>query len=149
VNAVLAAVELQAQEERSVVAAEGVFLTTEDFDRLCRSLLGELAAHHKREPLSRGYPAKPCARKYCPYGAGSFRAVITRLENDGAVVFGKGYHSRGEHRVDLSEKDTQLRDRLQQVYEESALEAPSVEEAMTRAGVACRNEHMAERFCSY
>ena len=136
-DAVLATVELQAQEERSVVAAEGVFLTTEDFDRLCRSLLGELAAHHKREPLSRGLPRETLREKIFAHTAPEvFRAVITRLENDGAVVSERDTIRAGEHRVDLSEKDTQLRDRLQQVYEESALEAPSVEEAMTRAGVA-------------
>jgi len=136
-DAVLARVELQAQEERSVVAAEGVFLTTEDFDRLCRSLLGELAAHHKREPLSRGLPRETLREKIFAHTAPEvFRAVITRLENDGAVVSERDTIRAREHRVDLSEKDTQLRDRLQQVYEESALEAPSVEEAMTRVGLA-------------
>ena len=136
-DAVLSAVELQAQEKRSVVAAEGVFLTTEDFDRLCRSLLGELAAHHKREPLSRGLPRETLREKIFTHAAPEvFRAVITRLENDGAVVSERDTIRAREHRVDLSEKDTQLRDRLQQVYEESALEAPSVEEAMTRVGVA-------------
>jgi selenocysteine-specific elongation factor len=136
-DAVLSAVELQTQEKRSVVAAEGVFLTTEDFDRLCRSLLGELAAHHKREPLSRGLPRETLREKIFAHAAPEvFRAVITRLENDGAVVSERDTIRAREHRVDLSEKDTQLRDRLQQVYEESALEAPSVEEAMTRVGVA-------------
>ena len=136
-DAVLSAIELQAQEKRSVVAAEGVFLTTEDFDRLCRSLLGELAAHHKREPLSRGLPRETLREKIFAHAAPEvFRAVITRLENDGAVVSERDTIRAREHRVDLSEKDTQLRDRLQQVYEESALEAPSVEEAMTRVGVA-------------
>jgi selenocysteine-specific elongation factor len=136
-DAVLSAVELQTQEKRSVVAAEGVFLTTEDFDRLCRSLLGELAAHHKREPLSRGLPRETLREKIFAHAAPEvFRAVITRLENDGAVVSERDTIRAREHKVDLSEKDTQLRDRLQQVYEESALEAPSVEEAMTRVGVA-------------
>src|SRR5260370_17316681 len=51
-DAVLSAVGLAAQGEKSIVAADGVFLTTEDFDRLGTSLLAELATQLKREPLA-------------------------------------------------------------------------------------------------
>jgi selenocysteine-specific elongation factor len=135
-DAVLSAVALAAQAKGSIVAADGVFLATEDFDSLCASLLDELAAHHKREPLARGVPRETLREKIFAHSEPEvFRAVIARLEKEGAVVSERDTVRAREHSVDLSEKDALLRDRLQEVYNESGLEAPSVEEAMVRAGV--------------
>jgi selenocysteine-specific elongation factor len=39
------------------------------------------------------------------------------------------------HSVGLSEKDAELRNRIEQLYLASGVEAPSIDEAMTKAGV--------------
>jgi selenocysteine-specific elongation factor len=64
-----------------------------------------------------------------------FGAVISRLERDGAVVAEKDIIRAQGHSVDLSEKDTQLRESFERLYQEAALEAPSIDEVMARAGV--------------
>jgi len=136
-DAVLSAVGLAAQGEQSVIAVDGVFLATEDFDRLGASLLDELGAQHKREPLARGVPRETLREKIFAHSEPEvFKAVIARLEKEGVVVSEKDTVRAQKHKVDLSEKDALLRDRLQAVYDESGLEAPSVEEAMARVGVA-------------
>ncbi len=135
-DGVLSAVGLVAQGEESIVAADGVFLATEDFNRLGASLLAELATQHKREPLARGVPRETLREKIFAHSEPEvFRAVIARLEKDGVVVSEKDTVRAQEHSIDLSEKDALLRDRLQEVYDKSGLEAPSVEEAMARVGV--------------
>jgi len=127
---------LAAQGEGSIVAADGVFLATEDFDRLGASLIAELTTQHKREPLARGVPRETLREKIFAHSEPEvFRAVIARLESEGVVVSERDTVRAQEHSVDLSEKDALLRDRLQEVYDESGLEAPSVEEAMARVGV--------------
>jgi selenocysteine-specific elongation factor len=41
-----------------------------------------------------------------------------------------------EHNVDLTETDSRLRKKLEEIYASSGVEAPSIDEALTRAGVA-------------
>lgn len=134
---VLSQVALQAEQKALVIQAEGVFLTTQNFDRLCRAVLHELAEHHKREPLSRGLLRETLRDKVFAHSELEvFRAVLAKLEKDGAVVSEKDTVRVQEHSVALSEQDAQLRNLLQQVFETAALEAPSLEEALARAGVA-------------
>jgi selenocysteine-specific elongation factor len=135
-DSVLSAVGLAVQGEGSIVAADEIFLATEDFDRLGASLITELATQHKREPLARGVPRETLREKIFAHSEPEvFRAVIARLEKEGVVVSEKDTVRAQEHSVDLSEKDALLRDGLQEVYDKSGLEAPSVEEAMARVGV--------------
>ena len=133
---VLSQVALQAEQKALVIQAEGVFLATQNSDRLCRAVLHELAAHHKREPLARGLLRETLREKVFAHSELEvFRAVLAKLEKDGAVVSEKDTVRAREHSVDLSEQDAQLRDLLQQVFETAALEPPSLEEALARAGV--------------
>src|ERR1700730_1297757 len=133
---VLSQVALQAEQKALLVQAEGVFLATQNLDRLCGAVLHELAMHHKREPLSRGLLREALREKVFAHSELEvFRAVLARLEKDGTVVSEKDTVRAREHSVDLSERDAQLRDLLQQVFETAGLEAPSPEEALTRAGV--------------
>ena len=134
---VLSKVALQAEQETLVIQAEGVFLATQNLDRLCSAVLHELDTHHKREPLSRGLLRETLREKVFAHSELEvFRAVLAKLEKDGTVVSEKDTVRVREHTVDLSEQDAHLRDLLQQVFETAGLEAPSLEEALARAGVA-------------
>ena len=143
---VLTAVALQAQQEASIVVAEGLFLSTKNFERLCQLLVRELKSHHKREPLSRGQLRETLREKICPHSdVQVFRALIARLEKEGAIVSEKDTIRAGDHNIDLSTRDEVLRDLLQQVYEGAGVEAPSVDEAMARAGVVASERGHARR----
>jgi len=135
-DGVLEAAASQAEGEGTISFAEGLFLATVNFEHLCQSLLQELMSHHKSEPLARGQLRETLREKIFPHSdVEVFRAVIARLEKEGAIVSEKDTIRAKDHKIDVSAKDAQLRDLFQQVYEEARLEAPSVEEAMARASV--------------
>jgi selenocysteine-specific elongation factor len=64
-----------------------------------------------------------------------FRAVIGRLESDGDVRIEKDLLKAQEHGLKLSAGDQQLRDKIAGAYEQAALEAPTVDQAMDVAGI--------------
>jgi selenocysteine-specific elongation factor len=120
----------------SVIDADGVFLATENFKRLCSATAAAVVAHHKREPLSRGLARETLRERYSSHSSPEiFRAVIAHLEQDGKLVSEKDLVRAPEHNLELSGSDAELRDRLAQVYEQAELAAPTIDEAMTRAEV--------------
>ena len=127
----------EAKARGLLVDAGGVFLTSESFARLCRATVEAVIAHHKREPLARGLARETLRERYFDHSSPEvFRAVIARLEQEGKLVSEKDLVRAREHSLDLSGADAELRDRFAQIYEQAGLEAPSVDEAMARSGVA-------------
>ena len=125
-----------AAASKAIVDADGVLLTTENFAQLCRAAVEAIATHHQREPLSRGLARETLRERHFGHsGPEVFRAVIAHLEQAGKLIAEKDLVRAREHSLDLSGAESQLRDRLAQVYEQAGLEAPSVDEAMERAGV--------------
>jgi selenocysteine-specific elongation factor len=133
---VVISVSSQAQGQANVIEAGGILLSRESFDRLCRTVLSELEGYHKREPLARGMLRETLREKVFVHSPPElFGAVIRKLETAGQLVSEKDIVRTSSHRVDLSGKDSHLREKIQQVYLEAGVEAPSIDEAMTRAGV--------------
>src|SRR5215510_12371342 len=64
-----------------------------------------------------------------------FGAFVSRLETNGVLVSEKDTLRLPSHSVDLSEEDTQLRARLEKVYLDAGVEAPTIEIAMASAQV--------------
>ncbi|MDQ2855612.1 MAG: SelB C-terminal domain-containing protein, partial [Acidobacteriota bacterium] len=109
--------------------------------QLARAAVEAVAAHHKREPLSRGLPRETLRERHFNHAPPEiFRAVLADLEQQGQLVSEKDLVRARSHSVDLSAADVKLRDRLAQIYAVAALEAPSLDEAMERAGVS-RTQH--------
>jgi len=139
-DATVSLIAKQAQEataEPGITETEGVLISTENFSRLCRTAVEEVKLHHQREPLSRGLPRETLRERHFLHAAPEiFRAVIGRLESAGALRTEKDLISAQEHGLNLSTADQQLRDKLAQVYEKAALEAPAVDQAFTVAGIS-------------
>jgi selenocysteine-specific elongation factor len=143
---VLVDVASRAKAAGSVIDAAGVYLSRESFDRLSRTLLDELERHHKREPLARGMLRETLREKVFAHSLPElFQAVIARLEASGAIVAEKDTVRLGTHSVGLSEQDAQLSARIEQVYREAGVEAPTIEEAMARAGVTLAQRTQARK----
>jgi len=135
-NDVLASVASNAQAGEKVIDAGGVYLARESFDRLSSSVLDELERHHKREPLARGMLRETLREKVFAHSSPElFNAVIARLEATGAVVSEKDIIRAGGHSVGLSEHDAQISSRIEQVYRDAGVEAPSIDDVLKRAGV--------------
>jgi selenocysteine-specific elongation factor len=134
---VLSQVAAQAAESNSeVVDAGGVFLSKQNFKDLGRRVEDELEKFHKRDPLSRGLLRETLREKVFAHSPTEvFTAVIATLEAQRTLVSEKDTVRLQKHSVDLSEKDVQLRETFRQEYENAGVEAPSLDEAMTRTGV--------------
>jgi selenocysteine-specific elongation factor len=127
----------QAKEQGAIVDAGGVYLGRASFERLAQSALAEVESHHRREPLARGMPRETLRERHFAHAAPEvFRAVVSRLEQQGVLVSEKEIVRATAHSLSLSPADTDFRDRLEQIYKEAALEAPTFDEAFERASQA-------------
>ena len=137
---VLVAAIDEAKTRGAIVDAGGVFIAAANFEVLCQAAAAAVTAHHAREPLSRGLARETLREKQFAHAAPEiFRAALSRLEQRGELVSEKDFVRRPQHVLDLSDADTQLRDGLAQIYALAGLAAPSLDEAMERAGVS-RNQ---------
>lgn len=124
------------QPDSAVVDSGGVLLSRENFNDLGRRVEAELDRFHKREPLSRGLLRETLRDKVFAHSSTEvFNAVLAKLEAQQTLVSEKDTVRLRSHSVDLSEKDLQLQETFQRVYESAGVEAPSIDEVMTRAGV--------------
>jgi selenocysteine-specific elongation factor len=145
-NEVLASVASAAQAGEQVIDAGGVYLARDNFDRLGSAVLDELERHHKREPLARGMLRETLREKVFAHSLPElFNAVIAKLETTGAVVSEKDIIRAGSHSVGLSEQDAQMSARIEQVYRDAGVEAPSIDEVMKRANVTLAQKTQARK----
>lgn len=133
----------EAVRRGELVEAEGVYLRRAAFDALAHNALEEVAGHHRREPLSRGLSRETLRERHFAHTpAEVFRAVLTHLEKSGALVADKEIVRASSHSLELSPADAALKDRLEKVYSESQLAAPTFDEAIERAsGKNISREH--------
>jgi selenocysteine-specific elongation factor len=137
---------LQVQKTDSVVEVGGLFIARDSLDRLTAALVNELDRYHKREPLARGMLRETLREKIFTHSAPElFNGVLARLEAEAKVVSEKDIVRSSAHSVGLSDQDVALRDRIEQVYVAAGLEAPSLDEAMTKANVAAPQRTQARK----
>jgi selenocysteine-specific elongation factor len=141
-NEVVIQVAKQAQQARiaggaaTIMDADGVLVSTENFERLSRITTDEVQRHHEREPLARGLARETLRERHFTHAAPEiFRAVISRLEKEGVLVAEKDIVRASKHGQELSPADEQLRDKIAQAYKKSALEAPTLDQALVEAGI--------------
>ncbi len=117
-----------------VVDAEGMYINKESFERISQATFAEVSQHHQREPLARGLPRETLRERIFSHTSPEvFRAVMTHLEKTGALVSDKELVRAASHKLSLSSDDTALRDRLEQIYKDAALEPPTLDEALSAA----------------
>ena len=134
---VLRKVAADAQASGAVIDLGGVFLPRESLDRLSGTVVAGLGGHHKREPLARGMLRETLREKVFAHSLPElFAGVIGRLEAEGKVVSEKDVVRLSTHSVGLSEQDAEFSKRLEDLYLAAGVEAPTVDEALTRAGVS-------------
>jgi selenocysteine-specific elongation factor len=126
--------------------AEGVLVTPATFDYLKRMVVDEVAGHHKREPLSRGLPKETLRERYFANSPPElFRAVLAQLESENKLSQEKEIVRLREHTRELSDSDAQLRDRLEAIYRDAALEVPTIDEALRRAAIPGADQQHARK----
>jgi selenocysteine-specific elongation factor len=127
----------QALTGGAIVEAEDLFISRASLDQLRRRVVEEVAAHHKREPLSRGLAKETLRERHFAHSSPEvFRAVMAQLGKDNALIAEKDIVRERAHTRELSDTDAELRARLEKIYRDAALSAPTLTEALTEAGVA-------------
>lgn len=141
---VLASALEEAVRRGSVVEAEGVLVSSEVLRRLQGAAVSETEAHHRREPLSRGLARETLRERVFTYAAPEiFRAALKAAEEAGALVAERELVRAAGHSLNLSPADEALRERLEAIYRDAALETPTLEDAFARAGGdGARREHL-------
>ena len=125
----------KAVESGEVLEADGVYLCKSSFKRMSEATLAEINEHHRREPLSRGLLRETLRERVFSHAAPEiFRAVMTHLEKTGALHSEKEVVRAASHKLSLSTDDVVLRDQLENLYKTAALEPPTLDEALARAG---------------
>ena len=125
----------EAQSRNALIETEGVLIGKTVFEKLKRAATEEVEAHHLREPLSRGFARETLRERVFAHAEPEvFRAVLRRAEEDGALISERDLVRSSRHSLELSPADAEARDRLEKVYRDAALEAPTLEDAFTRAG---------------
>jgi selenocysteine-specific elongation factor len=145
-NEVLAALAAEVQQHGAVLEVGGLYIARESFDRLTAALVAELERHHKREPLARGMLRETLREKVFTHSAPElFSGVAARLEAEGKVVSEKDIVRLSAHSVGLSDQDVALSKRIEEIYLAAGVEAPSLDEAMTKANVAAPQRAQARK----
>jgi selenocysteine-specific elongation factor len=124
----------RALKSGAVVDAGGVYINKESFERISQATFAEVRQHHQREPLARGLPRETLRERIFSHTSPEvFRAVMMHLERIGSLVSEKELVRAASHKLSLSSDDTALRDRLEQIYKDAALEPPTLDEALSAA----------------
>jgi selenocysteine-specific elongation factor len=145
-NEVLAQTAAQAVGQNSVLDSGGVYLSSESFQQLSDEVVAELERHHKREPLARGMLRETLREKLFAHSLPElFGAVIGRLEAKALVESEKDVIRSSGHRVDLTDQDAKLSEQIEKAYRDAGVAAPTLDEAMARAGIAATQRVQARK----
>lgn len=131
----------KAINEAKIIDADGVYLSTESFEKLSRAAIETITEHHKREPLAKGMLRETLREKLFAHSPVEvFRFVLNQLEKE--IVADKEIVRLASHSLELSDADKTLRDKLEKTYKETALEALTIDEAFQKVGIAAnKREH--------
>ena len=104
-------------------------------------MLSELDNFHKREPLARGMLRETLRDKVFAHSMPElFVAVLEELVASGRLVAEKETVRAAGHNLALTETESRLRQKLEEIYVGAGIEAPSIDDALIRAGVAASNK---------
>jgi selenocysteine-specific elongation factor len=130
-----------ATKSGAIVAADGVFVSREAFARLVQAAVAEVAAHHRREPLQKGLARETLReRAFAHTPPEIFRAVLMAAETSGALLSERDMVRAATHALALSPADAALHARLEAIYAQARLAAPTFDEALAQTG-----DHKASR----
>ncbi|HLL70255.1 MAG TPA: selenocysteine-specific translation elongation factor [Pyrinomonadaceae bacterium] len=121
----------------ALVEAEGVYVGRKIFENFIEAARAEVEAHHRREPLQRGLARETLReRVFARVAPELFRAVLAEAESAGVLVSERDTVRAASHTLALSGADAELQASLERIYREAALEAPTFDDALTRAVAA-------------
>jgi selenocysteine-specific elongation factor len=119
-----------------IASAPLALLAITSYKDLAARIQGLLVDHHKREPLALGMSREEVReRAFTNLRPEIFRAVITRLTEEGSLAAERDALRLPSHRPALSDADAAAKEALEAVFKAAGWQAPTLEEAAAKAGV--------------
>lgn len=111
-------------------------ISAESYTMLATKVIELLSAHHKREPLSLGVSREEVReRVFGNSRTEVFRAVVSRLVEEGKVAAERDALRIASHRPALTDKDMASKQALEAAFKAAGLQAASLEETASAAGI--------------
>jgi selenocysteine-specific elongation factor len=119
-----------------VTGAPLVLISGESYRALAARVVEMLAEHHRREPLALGLGREEVRdRVFGRVRPEVFRAVITRLVEEGKIAAEREALRLASHRPALTESDLAAKEALEAAFKGSGLQAGTLEETAAAAGI--------------
>lgn len=104
-------------------------------DQLGRSLMAEVEAHHRAQPLSEGVPREELRmRRFSRAHDAVFAAVLEQLARENRIVV-RDRIALASHRVELSAEEQRARDAIVRSFSEAGLKPPAPAELVGTLGL--------------
>jgi selenocysteine-specific elongation factor len=114
-----------------------VLISSAACDALASEVTETLTQYHSREPLALGLSREEVRERiFGDVRPEVFKTVIGRLSGEGKVVAERDTLRLAGHRPALSDTDTTAKDRLESAIKTAGLQAATLDEAASRAGIA-------------
>lgn len=120
--------------EGRLVDAVGIYLSHSSFAELEKSVTETLENFHKRDALSEGMPRQVLRERIFRLSQPeTFRVLLQKLEQNGAVVSDRDLVRLASHTVEFSEQDESFRSEILKIYGQAALAVPKFDEVFSDA----------------
>ena len=114
--------------------AGGNYLVNTVFEWLKAKTILEITEHFRRRPLSSGMSLETIREKIFSYIPPEiFKAVVSDLETDKLIVANKDIVQLAGRTLELSNEDSELRERLLKIYLDAGIEPPKLEDAIAES----------------
>ncbi|MEP7074895.1 MAG: selenocysteine-specific translation elongation factor [Acidobacteriota bacterium] len=118
-------------EKRSLLAAGGTLISTQNFRVLIEATVARIQSHHRDEPLLKGISRETLREQlFAHTGSEVFKHVLGDLERVGKISIEKDTLSITAAAPQLSAQETIVQDRLRKTYTEAELEVPRLADAL-------------------
>jgi selenocysteine-specific elongation factor len=136
----------EGQTNGNIVDAGGTIINATTFKDLETATLAAIEKHHRRDTLSRGLPRETLREQIFRHaGPEIFRAVTTSLESSGRIAFDQDVFRLADHATQLSPGETQVHNRIREIYTAAGLEVPKLDDALREASAGSGLDQKAAR----
>jgi len=116
-----------------VQEAEGILVAAKHYQIFSTQVINAVRAEQKSTSLSRGIARETLRERIFAHSRPEvFRAVLSRLSQAGELIVEREVVRTPDHSLELGEKDRAIRDNLEQLYAQSDLAPPAINEVVER-----------------
>ncbi|MBX7171083.1 MAG: selenocysteine-specific translation elongation factor [Pyrinomonadaceae bacterium] len=133
-------------QKKSVIEADGIFLSRNIFEDLARKTIQTIQAHHKAEPLVKGMMRETLREKvFTHLPTEIFKKTLQILNERGEISAEKDVVRAASYSQNLSANDKQILEKLKKIYETAKLEVPTLENALAESVIGTKSKPVEAR----